>query len=393
MSEKTVTYTADRAAFSARVGDLNGWYEVKRNPISRVGVFDYLGSSLPGAPDPGRVYRVYRPAEELADPEFLDSLRLLPFIDEHEMLGPEDAGYTPPEDRGVHGVIGEAVEFDGQFVRGNLKIFSDALARAIDNGKRELSLGYRCVYDWVAGEFEGVKYDAVQRKLRGNHLALVGAGRMGPAVAVLDHNSTFTVDHLEFVNMTDKTENTGDGGEGMTIASAVAAIEAIKPLIAALGAAPAAPMEDKEAKPGEGDAPAEQSPAEMAAAVDRANTVAAVDAKLGTIAKALDALANRPAPVLDHAEVARAIREDAAKRDDLVRRLTPHVGAFDSAAMSYAEVAAYGVTKLGLTAPKGAEGVALDAYLYGREPARALRITTATDGATDSPVAKFIAGK
>ncbi|MDE9567464.1 DUF2213 domain-containing protein, partial [Xenorhabdus bovienii] len=39
---------------------MNGWLEVKDNPISKVGVFDYMGSEI-GAPNPGDLYRVYRP--------------------------------------------------------------------------------------------------------------------------------------------------------------------------------------------------------------------------------------------------------------------------------------------------------------------------------------------
>lgn len=32
---------------SARVVDDNGWINVEGNPISKVGVFDYLGSEIP----------------------------------------------------------------------------------------------------------------------------------------------------------------------------------------------------------------------------------------------------------------------------------------------------------------------------------------------------------
>jgi len=49
---------------SAREVDTNGWFEVKNNPLSKVGVFPYRGIQLPNAPDPNAIYQVYRPAEE-----------------------------------------------------------------------------------------------------------------------------------------------------------------------------------------------------------------------------------------------------------------------------------------------------------------------------------------
>ena len=46
---------------SARVIDDNGWINVEGNPITKAGIFDYLGSEIPGAPDPGKIYQVSRP--------------------------------------------------------------------------------------------------------------------------------------------------------------------------------------------------------------------------------------------------------------------------------------------------------------------------------------------
>ncbi len=59
---------------SARVTDVNGYMTIQGNPISKEGVFDYLGSQLPGAPaeDANKIFKVYRPAEELEKPETLN---------------------------------------------------------------------------------------------------------------------------------------------------------------------------------------------------------------------------------------------------------------------------------------------------------------------------------
>lgn len=165
-----------------RTIDENGWMTVADNPITRVGVFDYLGSEI-GAPIPDKIYRVYRPAEELMKDECLNSFKLLPFIDEHMALG---AKGVPAEDKGIQGCIGEQVYFDAPYVRGNIKVMSNAALATIGGGKIELSPGYDCRYEFTPGAFDGEAYDAIQRDIRGNHLALVDEGRTGPDVAVQD---------------------------------------------------------------------------------------------------------------------------------------------------------------------------------------------------------------
>ena len=59
-----------------------------------------------------------------------------------------------------------------------------------------------------------------------------------------------------------------------------------------------------------------------------------------------------------------------ADRDALASKLSEFVGTFDSARMTVAQVAAYGVSKLGIPCTKGTERVALDAWLHGRTPER-----------------------
>lgn len=208
-----------------RLYDINGWFEVPRNPISKVGVFPYLGRSI-GAPEPDRVYMVYRPEEELSDPETIASFRLTPFVDDHTMLGDdEDDGLTPAEQKGVHGVLGERVAYDpsDRTLYSNLKVFSKALANRIKNGKREISCGYRCAYEPRNGVFEGQRYEYIQRSIRGNHLALVDRGRMGPDVRVLDHLK-FTVDAKDMIPMAkDAATNTADALSAVADALTLAA--------------------------------------------------------------------------------------------------------------------------------------------------------------------------
>ena len=92
-----MTYAQDKREY-----DANNWFEVKDNPLSKEGVFHYRGAQirLPDgttAPDPDKSYGVYRSAEELSDPEAIASFRLVPWVDDHAMLGAEDMGMTPAE--------------------------------------------------------------------------------------------------------------------------------------------------------------------------------------------------------------------------------------------------------------------------------------------------------
>ena len=168
-----------------KIVDHNNFWLMADNPISKVGIYPYLGSQISDKLIPDKLYNVLRPAEEVGSEESLKSLQLLPIVDEHAMLGGED-GMVNPEQKGIHGVIGENVYLKDDTIYADLKIFSEALKEEIENGKKQLSLGYFCDYDPTSGEYNGKHYDAVQRNLRGNHLALVEEGRMGPDVRIMD---------------------------------------------------------------------------------------------------------------------------------------------------------------------------------------------------------------
>ncbi len=131
---------------TARQIDDNGFIMIERNPISRSGVFPYLGRNISEECDPDKVYWVLRPEEELSDPATLESFALLPLVDDHTMVG---EGFTPVEEKIAHGVLGESVEYDKQsgILYAPLKLFSEKIKRLIQSGKKALSLGYR-VTQW-----------------------------------------------------------------------------------------------------------------------------------------------------------------------------------------------------------------------------------------------------
>lgn len=358
---------------TSRIEDINGFIEIRNNPISKEGVFEYSGAQIKH-PDPtrhGEIFKVYRPAEELADPECIASFRLLPFVDEHAWLGSEGVGALPAERKGVHGMIGENVFFDPPYLRGNIKILSESLKNAINAGKIELSPGYRCMYEYVPGVWNGQHYDAVQRNIRGNHLALVTKGRTGPDVAVLDR-MTFTIDCKEIVAMAD--EKKPDGGGLSRIKELIAEL---KPLLAeqeeasamlaelGIGAVAEKSVEMDQDMPGEEKKTEEELPAADMDPVKDEDKPAMENAMDAKIAKLEAKLAKLEAGTVG---MDSAIMGTIADRDALASKLSGFVGTFDHARMTVQQVAEYGVKKLGVPCNPGTERVAVEAYLHGRTP-------------------------
>lgn len=183
--------------------DHNDFWYIKDNPLSKVGVFPYLGKQISSELEPDKIYQVLRPEEELNNQATLDSFKLVPIVDDHTMLGTKP-GMQPAEEKGVHGVIGDDVYYKDGVIYGDLKIFSESLKEEIENGKKELSMGYFCDYELQEGEFDGHSYQAIQRNLRINHVALVDEGRMGADVRVMDRQITF--DSIKEIKEMTKTQ-------------------------------------------------------------------------------------------------------------------------------------------------------------------------------------------
>ena len=193
-----------------KIIDHNDYWYIKDNPLSKVGVFPYLGKTISEDLEPNKVYYVLRPEEELSKEETLETFKLIPIVDDHTMLGNKE-GMQPAEEKGIHGVIGDNVYYKDGVIYGDLKIFSETLKEEIENGKKELSMGYFCDYELTDGEYEGQPYQAIQRNLKINHIALVNEGRMGADVRVYDHKITFDtiqeIKKMEEIKEETKVEN------------------------------------------------------------------------------------------------------------------------------------------------------------------------------------------
>ena len=196
-----------------KVIDLNGFWKIEDNPITKEGVFPYLGEQISPDLEPKKIYMVYRPASELTNPETIESFNGVPFIDEHEMVG---EGFTKYDQRPAGGVLFNPKAENGILV-GDFKIFSETMKDEISNGKKELSLGYLCDYELKKGVWNGQYYDAVQKNIRGNHVALVERGRMGSDVRVYDKAITMDSLHLELRKDITKMSQDKDETEWITV--------------------------------------------------------------------------------------------------------------------------------------------------------------------------------
>lgn len=147
---------------------------------SRAGVLHYA------QPD-GTIRREYRPREEVFAPESLATLSGAPLTDRHP---PQLVTADTWRDVTRGHVLGDAAESADRpgHIECSVAVMDGETIRMIDEGERiELSLGYTADLEDVAGVSpDGEPYDAIQRSIRANHLALLGPGeaRGGPTCAL-----------------------------------------------------------------------------------------------------------------------------------------------------------------------------------------------------------------
>lgn len=148
-------------------------------PIARTGTQEYLCSELGICDDaPNGVIDVMRVEEEVFDPATIASFEGKPVTDEHppDCLSVETTGaYACGHAQNVRRGTGD----ESMYLIADLFITDPKLIEAIENGRREVSCGYECRYQ----EEDGKLY---QRAIRGNHVAVVPAGRAGSRVAIKD---------------------------------------------------------------------------------------------------------------------------------------------------------------------------------------------------------------
>lgn len=168
----TVARRYDRSSLRSPVREPNGWLRFDALP-TRIGVFTYQNAD-------GSLRRELRLPQHVFDSRALASFHMVPLTNDH----PDEALTADNTAKYQRGSIGSDVRREGDFVRVSGLVTDAALVTAIMAGKTELSCGYDCELVPTAGEWNGIKYDAVQTNIRGNHIAVVDRGRAGPSARI-----------------------------------------------------------------------------------------------------------------------------------------------------------------------------------------------------------------
>lgn len=159
-------------------------YAVAEVRAARTGIQQYAGREV-GRPDL-QVVNVYRPPESVFAADSMASYGFKPVTINHPAEGVTADSW---KDLAV-GVVGGDVVRDGGFVKVPLALMDAKAIKAVQDGTREISMGYVCDLAFEDGVTpEGEPYQAIQRDIRINHLALVPKGRAGPQCRLGDQGA------------------------------------------------------------------------------------------------------------------------------------------------------------------------------------------------------------
>lgn len=285
----------DSAKFKATI-DENGFL-VDTPVVARLGVQVYYTED-------GRTVREFRPAEEVFKDESLASYQGKPMTLDHVFVNSNNAKEVV-----VGSVTGKAEPLGSSVVAPIVVYDNTAIQEAMAGNAKELSVGYSAILDetpgWgdpVTGEYvlksdgdqfdapEGwQEFDAIQRDIKVNHLAMVYRGRAGIAKLNMDgeQENPYTTD--VDINKEDKQEMIKiklDGAQEFEVAPEIASH------IEALNAKADTAIAERDALKAKVDA----MPAEIEAAVAKAKADAdalaalvAIAAEAGVKADGMDA--------------------------------------------------------------------------------------------------------
>lgn len=142
----------------------------------------------------GTIRRELRPPEEVFHADSLKSFAGKPVTDEH----PGEPVTAKNAKRLSVGTMQGEGKQDGDNVVAPIIIHDgEMIDKVMKGGKRELSLGYKVDLEETPGVWNGQEYDAIQRNIRVNHLAIVPRGRAGNARLNLDRHDAVSFNPQE----------------------------------------------------------------------------------------------------------------------------------------------------------------------------------------------------
>ena len=161
-------YRIDKGGRITSKVDENGYLRID-GVVAHVGILEYME-------DDGTVIREFVPEETLFDDESLKSLAGAPVTLQHPPVMVTPSNYKEYSQGSVNGMP----KRDGDNLVASMLVIGNEALHAVEyEGVSELSPGYSVDLDETPGEWQGQKYDRVQRNRRYNHQAIVDAARGG----------------------------------------------------------------------------------------------------------------------------------------------------------------------------------------------------------------------
>ena len=161
-------YRIDKGGRITSKVDENGYLRID-GVVAHVGILEYMD-------DDGTVIREFVPEETLFDEASLQSLAGAPVTLQHPPVMVTPSNYKEYSQGSVNGMP----KRDGDNLVASMLVIGNEALHAVEyDGVSELSPGYSVDLDETPGEWQGQKYDRVQRNRRYNHQAIVDAARGG----------------------------------------------------------------------------------------------------------------------------------------------------------------------------------------------------------------------
>jgi hypothetical protein len=184
-----------------RLDDKTGFLHVAASLTRAPAVFLYRKAD-------GTTQREFRPEKHVMAPRNLDSIRASVVTNDHPPVRVTTRNarrYQVGQPSGNPSVLEDTIDAE-------LVVTDDAAIADLNEGKREISLGYDCdlVLEpgvWTDGEGIDHPYDAIQTNHETNHIAIVNEGRAGSTVRVhMDETDAIQVDAVGDEHMTEKKD-------------------------------------------------------------------------------------------------------------------------------------------------------------------------------------------
>lgn len=150
--------------------------------ISRPGVFHYMLED-------GRRLTVLRPPDEVFSLDSLRTFELAPITIEHPTRNGRGVLLTPETAKEFSVGSVASPQRMGNHVVADMMITDAKAIALVESGKRKLSAGYSADLWIQSGTFvdddgKRTEFNAVQRNIRGNHVAITDKPRMGPTTEI-----------------------------------------------------------------------------------------------------------------------------------------------------------------------------------------------------------------